>query len=292
MLIIPTMRFTINLNGKPRLTGFVFVALMLATTSHLASAESEWTVLFDGKSLAGWRGYKMDAVPESWKVEEGQIKGTGEGPDLVTEATYSNFELTFEWKLSEGGNSGVLYLVSESGEAAFHSGPEYQLLDDEHYQQDLSPVHSAAAIYGLYGTKHKTLNRAGEYNSAKIIVRGSRIEHWLNGELVNQCDRNSEDWKTKLAASKFHAWASFANGQAGHIALQAHGSDVWFRNLQIKRLEAPQPASTTDSESNQPSDETRRAPAAGTPSKPASPNSGAARTDDVSARGSSADAVS
>jgi len=228
--------------------------------------------LFDGKSLSGWRGYKMDAVPESWQVEDGQIKGTGEGPDLVTEATYSNFELTFEWKLSEGGNSGVLYLVSETGEEAFHSGPEYQLLDDERFQQDLSPVHSAAAIYGLYGTKHKTLNQAGEYNSAKIVVRGSRIEHWLNGELVNQCDRNSDDWKTKLAASKFHAWASFANVQAGHIALQAHGSNVWFRNLQIRALEIPRSTSTTDSELSEPSDETPPIPTPDTSFNPVAPN--------------------
>ena len=207
--------------------------------------EPEFQSLFDGKTLAGWRGYNQEGPVANWTVEDGAIKGNGEGPDLITERKFGDFELHFEWKLAAGGNSGIIYRVTQEGEKAYHSGVEYQLLDDDHFKEELSTVHSTAAIYGLFGSDNKTLNAADEFNSSKIIARGNHLEHWLNSELIAEGEIDSEAWKTKVAASKFHEWPLFANQPDGHIALQAHGAEVWYRNVRVKTLTSA-PKATTD----------------------------------------------
>ena len=198
-------------------------------------------VLFDGESLANWRTYQQPDIADNWRVKEGQLFGTGRGADLITKRVYADFELQFQWKIEKDGNSGVIFRATEEKDRAHRTGIEYQLIDDQRDEGQVPPVHSAGAIYGLYCEAEKTLRPVGEYNSAKIIARGNHIEHWLNDELVASCEIGSEDWKQKIAASKFQAWTGFATHSKGHIALQAHGHPVWFRQIRIKPL-AAQPA--------------------------------------------------
>ena len=200
------------------------------------SAEEELRPLFDGQSLEGWRGYRMETVPPSWTLREGELHNDGQGPDLITVERFRNFELHFEWKIAAGGNSGVLYRVTEEHAEAYRSGLEYQLLDDPAYKEKTGPSQWTASIYGLYAAREKTLHPAGEYNVGKIVVQGNRIEHWLNDEKVAEATRNSVDWQRRLAASKFHDWPGFAASPDGHICLQAHGTEATFRNIRIRIL--------------------------------------------------------
>jgi hypothetical protein len=220
------------------LAGLCWLTAIGACRPAYAQTESGFTSLFDGKSLAGWRGFRQSSVPDGWTVDDQAIRGSGTGPDLMTEQQYGDFELRFEWKIEPGSNSGVIYRVQEEGvEQTYQSGIEYQILDDEQFKRELTPTQATAAIYGLYGEPDKVLRATGEYNSARIIARGNRLEHWLNDELVVECVRGSADWNKRLAASKFHAWPTFARSQRGHIALQSHGGAVWFRNLRIQPLD-------------------------------------------------------
>jgi hypothetical protein len=212
-------------------------ALIWALNSTAHSAEEGFVDLFNGTSIDQWRGYKQDSVPETWSVDEGAIRGSGRGPDLITKQQFGDFELRFEWKIAAGGNSGVIYRATEAEQESYQSGPEYQILDDKHLDPDDEHAFTAtAALYDLYAAEKKDLKPAGEYNSAKIVVQGNRIEHWLNDTKVVECVIGSDDWQKKVAASKFAKWKSFAKSPRGHIVLQSHGSPVWFRNIRVKEL--------------------------------------------------------
>ena len=235
------------------LVGLALLVLLTAVARPLPGAEEELVPLFNGMTLDGWRGYKSDKVPEGWTVEEKTIKGSGQGPDLMTKQKYADFELQLEWKISPKGNSGIVYRISEEMPRPYETGPEYHIIDDVGTGAEKRPTVAAAALYGLYGSSEKQLHPVGEFNQARIIVRGNRIQHWLNGTLIVDCVIGSEDWNTKVAASKFRDWKRFAKNRAGHISLQAHGSPVWFRNLKIKKLAERQSAETaTAEEGNQP----------------------------------------
>ena len=211
----------------------------MQTTAAVADEAAEYESLFDGKTINGWRGYKRDEVPASWTVDDGAIRGAGKGPDLMSRKVFGDFDLRFEWKLAKRGNSGVIYRVTETDGPSHHTGPEFQLIDDQEFADRIRPTNSTGALYGLYGASEKTLQPIGEYNSSRIVVRGNRIEHWLNGEKIVDCEIGSEDWNKKVAASKFHKWKGFAKNSAGHIVLQSHGSPVWFREIRVKELPAP-----------------------------------------------------
>lgn len=219
------------------LCSIFLTALSLSTT--LADEERDFISLFDGKTLNGWRAYQQDEIPGNWTVENGAIRGSGKGVDLVTELQFGDFELKFEWKISPGGNSGVIYRVTEDQKKSYHTGPEYQILDESLAADDepkVPPTVSAGALYGLYGATEKPIQSAGEFHTGRIVARGNHIEHWLNGAKIVDCEMESDDWKKKVAASKFHAWPRFAKNQQGHIVLQSHGSPVWFKNLRVKKL--------------------------------------------------------
>lgn len=142
--------------------------------------------------------------------------------------------MTFEWRLAPGANSGVLYRVSETLEAPWQSGPEMQLADAAHADTRI-PETSCGAIYGLYAPANVPAIRAGEaFNSARIRLRGFRVEHWLNDVRVLACDLASDDFRARVARSKFRDFPAFARSPEGHVVLQHHGSDAWFRNLRIE----------------------------------------------------------
>lgn len=210
-----------------------------------AKLKSEgWRPLFDEKSLAGWQIFKsrsnntweaVDGVLHCKAVQE-DVPGVGDQrADLITSEQFENFELMFDWKISAQGNSGVIFRVSEEFDQTYHSGPEYQLMDDNGFPNEV-PLHFTGANYGLHTTTTKILRPLDEWNSTRLVVNKSHVEHWLNGQKVVEYELWSDDWKARVAASKWKDFKSYGMTMSGHIALQDHGSEAWFRNIFIRTL--------------------------------------------------------
>lgn len=206
---------------------------------------ARWVPLFDGETLDGWRGFRMETVPAGWRVDGGAIhfvpppEGTeAERADLITEETFGDFELRFAWAVSPGGNSGVFFRVSEDRERTYHTGPEFQILDDAGHRDGESPLTSAGSNYALHAPARGVTRPIGEFNEARIVVSGARVEHWMNGEKLLEYTLWDDDWKALVANSKFAAMPGYGLNESGHIALQDHGDEVWFRDLEIRRLGA------------------------------------------------------
>jgi hypothetical protein len=194
-----------------------------------------WRPLFDGVSLAGWRLWPR-GTPTGWRVVNGAIeRGTG-GGDLVTDETFANFDLALDWKVEPGGNSGIMYRIADTGEHTYETGPEMQVLDDERHPDGKSRLTSAGAVYGLYPAPEGVAKPAGEWNSARIVVNGNHVEHWLNGTPVAKYDLGSVDWERRVAASKFAEWKDYGRAPRGRIGLQDHGDPVSYRNIRIRVL--------------------------------------------------------
>lgn len=235
-----------------------------ATTSQpntLTDAEraAGWTLLFDGQTLHGWRGLGFTGIPTGhWVVADGSIKKVAsgkvpvqadgqplEGGDLISEGKYRDFELSWEWKVTPGANSGVKYNVSEelsTTVAPTHAakGFEYQMLDDDRHEDGKLPTHRASALYDLVAANdRKQLRPVGEWNVSRVVLVGSHGEHWLNGEKVVEYDLGTARMDSALVASKYHSMAWFADRRAGHIALQDHGDEVYFRSIKIRSVGAP-----------------------------------------------------
>jgi hypothetical protein len=209
----------------------------------VAAEQPRWEILFDGTSTAAWRSFKGTDFPtKGWVVENGtlHVQSKGGGGDIVTREQYRDFEMTFEWKVAPGANSGVMYRVSEAKAASYETGPEYQVLDDAKHGDGRNPKTSASALYALIAANEsKQTKPVGEWNEGRIVVQGTRIEHWLNGKKVVACDLASPEVTTLIAQSKFNQWPGFAKEPAGHICLQEHGDDVWYRNIRIRKLATP-----------------------------------------------------
>jgi hypothetical protein len=202
-------------------------------------SDSNWIPLFDGVSEAHFRQFKGPGFPkQGWVVEEGSLKHIegGGGGDLVTVDEYRNFDLRLEWRISQGGNSGILYRVSEDGPHSWSTGPEMQILDDEGHPDGQVPVTSAGSLYGLIAPTNKVVHPAGTWNTARIVVDGNHIEHWLNGVLVVAYDLQSPAWRDLVAHSKFATMPGYGLRPSGRIALQDHWNAVWYRHIWIRRL--------------------------------------------------------
>lgn len=209
-----------------------------------------WMLLFDGETTEGWRGYNLDSFPQKgWEVTDGNMHviGTGKGEaggggDIIYDKKFRNFELALEWKVSEGGNSGIFYLAKEiPGTPIWKSAPEMQILDNEkHVDAKLGKDgnRQAGALYDLVPAVPQNAKPAGEWNKVKILVYKGTVVHYMNGEPVVEYHLWTDDWKNMVAESKFANWEEFLNtAQEGYIGLQDHGDDVWFRNIKIKVLE-------------------------------------------------------
>jgi hypothetical protein len=216
------------------------VSSAAAQPNTLTPAEQSagWKLLFDGTSFAGWRGYKAEAVPPGWKVQDGTLTlTTGRTGDLITTAEYGDFELTFEWRISAGGNSGVLYRVGLGEAGVPRTGPEYQILDNEKAKDSQIVNHLAGSLYDLGPATPRHLPKAvGDWNHGRIVLRGWKIEHWLNGTKIIAADLASPEGKALIAASKFKSWPKFATLARGHIALQDHGDVVSYRSIKLREL--------------------------------------------------------
>ncbi|MDH5589970.1 MAG: DUF1080 domain-containing protein [Gemmatimonadota bacterium] len=193
-----------------------------------------WRLLFDGVTTAGWRGYQKDHAPAGWTVEDGLLTRVASAGDLITEEKFSDFELVAEWKVGAGGNSGIFYRGSEDEEWLYHTAPEFQVLDDAGHPDGQSPLTSAGSDYGLYAAPRGVVHAAGEWNSARILVVGNRVEHWLNGRKTAEYMLGSEDWAHRVRESKFAQWPRYGTMEIGHIGLQDHGDRVWYRNIKIR----------------------------------------------------------
>jgi len=190
-------------------------------------------------TLEAWRGYQRDSFPtESWVYEEETLRTIAVAPriDLLTRWQYRNFDLELEWRVTSGGNSGILYRVTETIPHAWQSGPEMQLLDDDRHPDGRAPETAAGALYGLMAPWRKVLRPLGCFNTARLVVRASQVAHWLNEELVLAYDLNSATFAAAVARSKFQELPGFARAPRGHIALQHHGDVVWLQHLRIRPL--------------------------------------------------------
>jgi hypothetical protein len=198
--------------------------------------EAGFTRLFEGDSQEAWKGYGKEGWPEGWKLENGVLHRHAGGGDLMTKKEYGDFDLRFAWKVAEGGNSGVMYRASELKEPAYVTGAEYQILDNSKHADGKSPLTSAGSLYALYPPSEDATKPAGEWNQSRIVVKGKHVQHFLNGKKVVDTEIGSDDWNKKLAASKFATWPKYGKNDRGHVVLQDHGDQVWYRNMRIKEL--------------------------------------------------------
>lgn len=231
---------------KLKIPALCFASLMLAAPllrcaepNTLSRGEkfAGWKLLFDGQSLKGWRGYKGETPGPGWKVQDGALvlteKRTG---DLVTAEAFGDFELLLEWKVTKGANSGIIYRVGLGDAHSYDTGPEYQVLDNIEGGDRFDPKHRAGALYDLIAPPNDVTKPVGEWNVARIVVKGWHVEHWLNGVKLLATDLASPEGKAMIAASKFKTFPKFATVIRGHIALQDHGNVVSYRNIRIREL--------------------------------------------------------
>lgn len=221
-----------------------------ANTLTAAEKAAGWTLLFDGKTTNGWRGFHADTFPaQGWVIEDGAIKrvGKGEKPgtggDIITTGEYGNFELAIDWKLTEGGNSGLKYLVAERPDRSGRSGVSYemQILDDERHPDAKlggAGTRTAGGLYDLIAPNAHPARPIGEWNHTGLVVRGRHVEHWLNSQRIVQFEIGSPEMKALIAKSKYKDIKGFGEATSGHILLQDHGDEVWFRNIKIRTLPA------------------------------------------------------
>jgi len=235
-----------------KITLFILISCFLISCSQsepqdnqLSKQEIEegWMLLFDGETTSGWRGFKMDGLPEGWTVEEGLLTTSGQGGDLggdiITQDQYEDFELYLEWAISEGGNSGIFYHVLEGDyNAAYATGPEYQLIDDIGFPYKLEEWQKAGADYAMYNadTIKKHLKPVGEFNSSRIKVKDGKVTHWLNGEEVLSFEIWTDDWFERVEISKWKDYPGYGRAKMGYIGLQDHGNRIYFKNIKIRDL--------------------------------------------------------
>jgi hypothetical protein len=207
-----------------------------------AEKSEGWKLLFNGKSLDGWHIYK-GKTSSGWVAEDGILHCLGsekdksdKRADLTSNDTFDNFELELDWKLSPKGNSGIIYLASEEFEAAYLSGPEYQLIDDENFPEKLEGWQKTGANYAMSAPLVAASKPIGEWNHAKIIVNKGHVEHWLNGQKTAEYEMGSAEWKKAKETGKWKDAKGYGATKKGHIDLQDHGSEAWFKNVKIKQL--------------------------------------------------------
>ncbi len=224
------------------LAGLLALALQEPNTLSEEEKKAGWRLLFDGKTTEGWRGYKKDAMPPGWKAVDGVLvraaggaggKGAGGGDDIVTVEEFESFELSLEWKIAPGGNAGVLYRVAEAAATSWHEAPEMQVLDNTRWPtRDKRQL--AGACYDLYAPAKDVTKPAGEWNLARLVVDGPKVQHWLNGEKLLEYEIGSEDWTQRVAASKFKDKPLFAKAAKGRICIQDHSDRGEYRSIKLR----------------------------------------------------------
>lgn len=211
------------------------IACAADTINVLTEAESNdgWQLLFDGQSLDQWRNYKKDSVSDGWKVADGVFTRSSKGAgDIITKKQFDAFELTLDYRISKGGNSGLMFHVTEAEQRPWQTGPEIQIQDnvDGHDPQ------KAGWLYQLYKSDVDATRPAGEWNTLRVLITPEKCEQWMNGKKYCEYVKGSDDWNKRVAASKFSKFAQFGKATKGHICLQDHGNLVSFRNVKIREV--------------------------------------------------------
>lgn len=198
-----------------------------------AEQAAGWKLLFDGKTTSGWRNYKKDSLGPGWKVEEGTLVRAGNGAgDILTVDQYDAFEFTVDYNISKGGNSGLMYHVTEAGGAPWHTGPEIQIQDNK----DGHDPQKSGWLYQLYSSEKDATKPAGEWNTLRILITPEKCQQFMNGEKYCEYVKGSDDWNERVAKSKFAKMADFGKPTKGFICLQDHGNLVSFRNIKIRPI--------------------------------------------------------
>jgi len=236
------------MNRMINIIKFFIIIIFIGCNS---SKDSEWIYIFDGKTTDGWRGYNKETLPKKWEVINGELTFNTElklekdwdgGNDIIYyKEQFENFELYLEWKLPKGGNSGVFYHVQEGYNAPHNISPEYQILDDDGWEEinnaKLKNWQKAGANYGMHEPNiSKKLNPSGQWNSSRIIHDNNKVEHWLNGKIILSFFKDSDDWNKKRNSEIFRDKTDYGKFKKGYIALQDHDTPIWFRNIRIKKL--------------------------------------------------------
>ena len=231
------------------LVGGVATSCQKHNTLSEAEKAGGWQLLFDGETLNGWRSFNETELLGGWHVVDGCIQAKGEGGDasgyIVTDKQYANFELVWDWKLTHGGNSGMLYHVVEHPKfkVPYVTGPEYQLIDNEGWEEVNAPTkleewQKLGVDYAMHLPDYSKMkvNPVGEWNSSKIVYDNGHVEHWLNGEKILEFEAYTEDWFAKKASGKWGTATEYGLAHTGVICLQDHGDPASFRNIKIKEL--------------------------------------------------------
>ncbi len=207
--------------------------------------KAKWKKLFNEKNLDGWHTYGKTVAGNAWKVEENALtfdaamKDASQKGDLATDKEYENFHLKLEWKIAEGGNSGIIFLVNEDlskYKYPYNTGPEMQVLDNNKHKDAKIIKHRAGDLYDLISSKKETVKPVGEWNKVEIVVNNGKLDFYLNGENVVSTTMWDDNWKQMIANSKFVTMPGFGTYKKGKIVLQDHGDKVWYRNILIKEL--------------------------------------------------------
>lgn len=231
---------------KNILTLFLFctsLSLTAQSNNTLTSKEKKdgWKLLFDGKTTNGWHVYMHKSDGSGWQARNGELfldPKTRGGGDLLSDNEYENFELTLEWKLEPGGNSGVIFNCIESPQykEAWNTGPEMQILDNNKHEDGKIPKHRAGNLYDLIASKQESVKAPMEWNAVKIISNKGHLELWLNGVLQVETTMFTPEWEALIKGSKFANHPGFGTFRKGHLMLQDHGHWVWYRNIKIREL--------------------------------------------------------
>jgi hypothetical protein len=214
------------------------VALGVMTVTSAREAPGEWRSLFDGKTTAGWRGFLAKEMPGGWKAVDGALTRVDKAGDIVTLDEFDDFELTLDWKIAKGANSGIFYRVVENpaDESMWMVAPEYQIIDDKGYPEKLKDTQHTGANYDLQPPGRDVSKPAGEWNTTRIVANGNHVEHWLNGVKLVAYEIDSPEWKALVAKSKFKDHPRYARARRGRIGIQDHGDRAAFRNIRIREL--------------------------------------------------------
>jgi hypothetical protein len=223
----------------PTLLLSLFSATIQAIDNQLSQQEQAdgWQLLFDGSDLSQWRNFKQQELNPGWKAENGAIKLSVPGAgDILTKASYRNFDLKLEWKIAEGGNSGIFILVDELGQQIYSHAPEIQILDNERHSDNKIDSHRSGSLYDMVAAHQSAFKSAGEWNQVRIRLQDDFLQIWQNDVQTTSIVIGSSTWDTLLSNSKFASWQGFAKAKQGHLGLQDHGDTVWFKNIKIKEL--------------------------------------------------------
>lgn len=202
-----------------------------------------WQLLFDGISTEGWRGYNMEEFPDCWKIEDSCITMTSKGrheesKDIITKTIYKGFALSVEVKLTKGSNSGIIYHVAEDPKyGPGYTGPEFQIIDHDNWPTPLKDWQTNGSNYAMYPPKVKPYKEIGEWNHYFLVVNGNKVTQILNGEIVVEYEKYSDEWKKRRNSGKWAKYPCWGKFNEGYIAFQNHGTKVWFRSIKLKVLD-------------------------------------------------------